>query len=297
MNEEKLVEVRELKKYYKLDKHTTVKAVDGISFDILKGEIFGLVGESGSGKSTTGKALMHLFEPTGGSIFFDGLEISDKAIYRKNRSQITREVQMIFQDAASAVNTRMTIGEIIAEPLKIRSRKTGKKELREKAAELMALTGLSSSVMDRYPSEFSGGQLQRACIARALALNPKLIIADEPIASLDVSIQAQIVNLFKKLQEEGRLTCLFIAHDLAMVRYISDRIGVMHRGQLVELAPGKELFSHPVHPYTQSLIEAIPVPDPLAAKRQVHKGYDPEKTEGQPVWREVTPGHFAYTAE
>lgn len=294
MNGKKLVEVRELRKYYRLDKHTTVRAVDGISFDILKGEIFGLVGESGSGKSTTGRALMHLFESTGGSVCFEGLEISDKSVYRKNRRRITGEMQMIFQDAASAVNTRMTIGEIITEPFRIRGEKAGKKELREKAAALMALTGLSSSVMDRYPSEFSGGQLQRACIARALALNPQLIIADEPIASLDVSIQAQIVNLFKKLQEERGLTCLFIAHDLAMVRYISDRIGVMRRGRLVELAPGKELFSHPVHPYTQSLIEAIPVPDPGMAQRQSHAGYRPEKTEAQPVWHEVSPGHFAY---
>ncbi|MEF9919211.1 MAG: ATP-binding cassette domain-containing protein [Eubacterium sp.] len=294
MNGEKLLEVKNLEKVFKLGKQNSIKAVHGISFDIYKGEIFGLVGESGSGKSTTGKNIMQIVEPTRGEIYYKGFKISDKTIYRKHRKELSKSMQMIFQDAAAAVNPRMTIAEIVSEPLKIQGHSKNKTVLRGHACELMERVGLNTNCADRYPAEFSGGQLQRVCIARALALDPEFIIADEPIASLDVSIQAQVVNLFKKLQKEGHLTCLFIAHDLAMVRYISDRIGVMYRGHLVEVAESNELYNNPIHPYTKSLLSAIPVPDPEVAKKHIALYYHPEPEPEKLIWKEISPGHFVY---
>ncbi|MEF9990721.1 MAG: ATP-binding cassette domain-containing protein [Romboutsia sp.] len=295
MNRDKLLEVKKLNKIFNLNKKTSIKAIDNISFEIYKGEIFGLVGESGSGKSTIGKTIMNLYTATSGEIIYRGKCISDKKVYKKEKSNINKNMQIIFQDSTSALNPRMTVGEIIGEPLKIQKIYKDKEERISKVKEMLDLVGLDNSYIDKYPSDFSGGQRQRIGIARALSINPEFIIADEPIASLDVSIQAQIVNLFKKLQKEREMTCLFIAHDLAMVRHISDRIGVMYNGRLVELASAKDLYTNPIHPYTKSLLSAIPVLDPKVAKSKKRIEYKNEidryGREGL-KWIEITPGHF-----
>ncbi|MCC0740378.1 ATP-binding cassette domain-containing protein [Clostridioides sp. ZZV14-5902] len=301
MNKEKILEIKNLKQYFHLDKSTTVKAVDDISFDIYKGEIFGLVGESGSGKSTTGKTIIKLHEPTGGEVIYKGNCISDKKAYKFVKKDVNKSMQIIFQDSTSSLNPRMTIGDIISEPLKIQCVCKNKSERLDKVYEMLNLVGLDRSYANKYPSDFSGGQRQRIGIARALSVDPEFIIADEPIASLDVSIQAQIVNLFKKLQQEKNLTCLFIAHDLSMVRHISDRIGVMHNGKLVELADSGELYNNPIHPYTKSLFSAIPIPDPRYAKLRNRVEYNSSmyncSNDELSSWIEVSDGHFVYASK
>jgi len=297
MKAEKIIEVKNLKQYFKLDKNTVIKAVNDISFAIYKGEIFGLVGESGSGKSTAGRSIIQIYQPTGGEVYYQGKLISNPQIYKKEKKFINRNMQIIFQDSMSSLNSRMTIGEIIEEPLLIQGIYKKKEERRKKVCELLNLVGLDKRYLERYPFEFSGGQRQRVGIARALSLEPEFIIADEPIASLDVSIQAQIVNLFKKLQKERGLTCLFISHDLAMVKYICDRVGVMYKGKIVELAKTKELYQNPIHPYTKALLSAIPVPDPDCAKMKKRLEYNPiihDNGREKSKWLEILEGHFVY---
>lgn len=253
-----VLSVRNLKKYFVTDRSfwgkptAYYKAVDGVSFDIYKGETLGLVGESGCGKSTTGRTIMGLYPATGGEVFLNGERLKG----------ITPKIQMIFQDPYACLNPRMTVGEIIAEPLVINKVFSDSQNLQKRIYELLDLVGLNSEQANRFPHEFSGGQRQRVGIARALALNPEVIICDEPISALDVSIQAQVVNLLSDLQKDLSLTYLFIAHDLAMVRYLSDRVAVMNKGQIVELAEAEELYKNPQHPYTRKLLSAIPVPDP-----------------------------------
>ncbi len=255
-----LVSIRNLKKYFDVGWKKTLKAVDGISFDIYPGETFGLVGESGCGKSTAGKTIIRLYEPTDGTTTFNGKNIYD--LPRNEMQKIRRDIQMIFQDPYTSLDPRMPIQDIIAEPLDIHNIYSNPNQRRKRVIELLNLVGLSEEHINRFPHEFSGGQRQRIGIARALALNPKFIICDEPISALDVSIQAQIINLLKNLQKGMGLTYLFIAHDLSMVRYISERIGVMYLGHIIELADSEDLYADPIHPYTQALLSAIPVPDP-----------------------------------
>ncbi len=267
-----LISASNIKKHFSVS-GGSLKAVDGVSFDIYPGETFGLVGESGCGKSTVGRTLIRLYEPTDGSLIFD-----DKDIYslsKKDMQKVKQDFQMIFQDPYASLNPRMTVEEIVAEPLEIHRIYSNKTEQRERVIELLNLVGLSEEHAMRFPHEFSGGQRQRVGIARALALNPKFIVCDEPISALDVSIQAQVVNLLKNLQEKLGLTYLFIAHDLSMVRYISDRVAVMYLGHLVELASSDVLYEKPIHPYTKALLSAIPIPNPetqRARNRIILKG-------------------------
>ncbi|SDM59501.1 oligopeptide/dipeptide ABC transporter, ATP-binding protein, C-terminal domain-containing protein [Fictibacillus solisalsi] len=258
---EKLLEVKNLKKHFNVGKNAVLKAVDNVSFDIYKGETLGLVGESGCGKSTTGRTIIRLYEATGGNVTFEGEDVHGKKS-RKELKSFNRRMQMIFQDPYASLNPRMTIKDIIAEGIDIHGLAKNDKERMERVYELLETVGLNRAHASRYPHEFSGGQRQRIGIARALAVDPDFIIADEPISALDVSIQAQVVNLMMKLQKERGLTYLFIAHDLSMVKHISDRVGVMYLGNIVELAASDELYEEPLHPYTQALLSAIPVPDP-----------------------------------
>ena len=264
-----LLEVKGLKQYFKGSHQFTVKAVDGVDFVIYPGETYGLVGESGSGKSTIGRSVIRLYKPTAGQILFNGMDISGDLNAQQNR-QLRTQMQMIFQDPMACLNPRKKVGEIIAQGLDIHHLYSSRAERQEKVAAILKKVGLAPEHADRYPHQFSGGQRQRVGIARALIMDPKLIIADECISALDVSIQAQVVNLMKDLQEETGTAYLFIAHDLSMVKYISDRIGVLHLGHLVET----EIFSNPVHPYTQSLLSAIPQPDPRTERDRVAKSYD-----------------------
>lgn len=300
VNTEKLVEIKNLKLYFNTGKVNEVKAVDNVSFDIYKGETLGLVGESGCGKSTTGRTIIRLYDATDGEVIYDGVNVHGK----KSRSQLkefNRKMQMIFQDPQASLNPRMKVSDIIAEGIDIHGLAKTKAERMEKVVNLLETVGLNKEHANRYPHEFSGGQRQRIGIARALAVEPEFIIADEPISALDVSIQAQVVNLLKKLQREKSLTYLFIAHDLSMVKYISDRIGVMYFGKLVELAPADELYNNPLHPYTQSLLSAIPLPDPITERSRQRISYDPRShgyAENEKVeMREVNPGHFVYCSE
>ncbi len=297
---EKLLEIKNLKQYFNPGKPNEVRAIDDISFDIYKGETLGLVGESGCGKSTTGRTIIRLYNATDGEVIYDGVNVHGKKS-KKELKTFNQRMQMIFQDPYASLNPRMKVLDIIAEGLDIHGLAKNPKERKERVVELLETVGLNREHADRYPHEFSGGQRQRLGIARALAVNPEFIIADEPISALDVSIQAQVVNLLKELQEEKGLTYLFIAHDLSMVKYISDRIGVMYFGKLVELAPADELYANPLHPYTQSLLSAIPLPDPNYERTRVRKSYDPSShnyQEGEEVaMREVTPGHFVYCSE
>jgi oligopeptide transport system ATP-binding protein len=270
-----LVEVKNLKKYFPKKsglfgrEKTFVKAVDDVSFTINKGETLGLVGESGCGKSTTGRMLMSLLDPTEGQILFEGKEIS--GLDDNQIRDMRKEFQMVFQDPYASLNPRMRVGDIVAEPLIIHGYPKDKRE--ERVHRLLEVVGLSAYHAERYPHEFSGGQRQRIGIARALAVNPKLIIADEPVSALDVSIQSQILNLLKDLQDEFQLTYLFIAHDLSVVEHISDRVGVMYLGKIVELADKETLFQNPMHPYTKALISAVPIPNPrLKRERIILKG-------------------------
>ncbi|MBQ6065953.1 MAG: ATP-binding cassette domain-containing protein [Clostridia bacterium] len=264
---EYLLEVEHLKQYFNVRsgffKTTALKAVDDVSFNIRPGETLGLVGESGCGKTTVGRSILRLYEPTGGTVKFEGTEIT-----AKNIQSFRKEMQMVFQDPYSSLNPRMTVEDIIGEPLDVHNLYTTKKERREKILHLMELVGLNAEHATRYAHEFSGGQRQRIGIARALAVNPKFIVCDEPVSALDVSIQAQVVNMFEDLRKELGVAYLFIAHDLLVVRHISDRIAVMYLGHIVETAESDELMQHPLHPYTQSLLSAVPIPDPNTARRK-----------------------------
>lgn len=300
MTKKKLLEVKNLKQYFPIDKNSVVKAVDDITFHIYEGETFGLVGESGSGKSTTGRAIIRLYDPTAGEIIFDGKNISNHKLDKDVKAFVNKNMQMIFQDPMACLNPRMTVMDIIAEGLDIHGLCKNKEERTKTVYELLRTVGLNEQHAGRYPHEFSGGQRQRIGIARSLAIQPKFIIADEPISALDVSIQAQVVNLLRKLQKEKGLTYLFIAHDLSMVKYISDRIGVMHHGKLVELTTSEELYANPLHPYTKSLLSAIPLPDPEHERHRVRIKYDPkihDYSEHKPKWLEIRPGHFIFGSE
>ena len=286
----KLVEVKHLKQYFGTKKNV-VKAIDDISFDIYEGETFGLVGESGSGKSTTGRALLRLYQPTDGEILFEGKDIATLT-KGKELLEFRKEAQMIFQDPYASLDSRMKVRDIIAEGIDIHHLAATKEERNQMVDELLETVGLNREHANRYPHEFSGGQRQRIGIARALALNPKFIVCDEAISALDVSIQAQIVNLLKKLQKEKGLTYLFIAHDLSMVKYISDRIAVMYRGRIVEMGPAECVYANPQHAYTKSLLSAIPLPDPREEKNRKRIVYKGEDFNENATLQEVEPGHF-----
>ena len=286
----KLVEVKHLKQYFGTKKNV-VKAIDDISFDIYEGETFGLVGESGSGKSTTGRALLRLYQPTDGEILFEGKDIATLT-KGKELLEFRKEAQMIFQDPYASLDSRMKVRDIIAEGIDIHHLAATKEERNQMVDELLETVGLNREHANRYPHEFSGGQRQRIGIARALALNPKFIVCDEAISALDVSIQAQIVNLLKKLQKEKGLTYIFIAHDLSMVKYISDRIAVMYRGRIVEMGSAECVYTNPQHAYTKSLLSAIPLPDPREEKNRKRIVYKGEDFDENATLQEVEPGHF-----
>ena len=294
---EKIVTVKHLTHQFPLTRKLAIKAVDDVSFSIEKGEIFGLVGESGSGKSTVARCIMNILKPAQGEIWFEGVNTTDPVAAKAARKLLQTQRQIIFQDSASSLNQRMTAEKIISEPLKIHHVKTPRGSCRAEAAFQLKYVGLDEGFLDKYPSEMSGGQRQRVAIARALAMEPDLLVADEPIASLDVSIQAQIVNLFRHLQQEHGFSILFIAHDLAMVEYLCDRIGVMYRGRLVELAPTGELFAHPLHPYTQMLLSAIPYPDPIRERNRPRLCAEDLEFDTQGAFREVHSGHYVLTKE
>lgn len=271
-NDQILVSVRDLKKYFPVKKsafsraHGYVKAVDGVSFDIQKGKTLGLVGESGCGKSTTGRLLLRLIEPTSGTINFNGKNLATSS--HNEMRQMRKHMQIVFQDPYASLNPRLTVGKIISEPLEI-FREISNAEIKDRVNYLMDIVGLGGNYIDRYPHEFSGGQRQRIGIARALALNPSFIVCDEPVSALDVSVQAQVINLFEDLREEFNLTYLFISHDLAVVKHISEHVGVMYLGRIVEIAPSEDIYAHPLHPYTQALLSAIPEPDPDIESKQI----------------------------
>ncbi|MGL4336229.1 MAG: ABC transporter ATP-binding protein [Turicibacter sp.] len=289
---EVLLEVKNLKQHFKLGRHATVKAVDDISFKIFKGETFGLVGESGSGKSTTGRSIIRLYKPTAGEVIFKGKNIAGK-LSKADKDEVCQKIQMIFQDPMACLNPRMRVIDIIVEGIDIHKLAKDKKEREEMVYKILDSVGLNRDHAGRYPHEFSGGQRQRIGIARALITNPEFIIADEPISALDVSIQAQVVNLMNLLKKEFGLTYLFIAHDLSMVKYISDRIGVMHLGRIVELGSADDIYNAAIHPYTRSLLSAIPLPDPNYERSRTRIQYDKSLVDYDAgTWTEVTPGHF-----
>lgn len=267
---ETLVRAEDLCMFFDISRHQTLKAVNHISFEIKKGETVGLVGESGCGKSTTGRCLVRLHEPTSGHVYYKGKDISK--LNKEEKEQFTGNVQMIFQNPYSSLNPRMTVKEIVGEGMKIHGNISSEAELDEKVEALLNRVGLGKDHMSRFPHEFSGGQRQRIGIARALSVNPEFIVCDEPISALDVSIQAQVINMLKKLQQELNLTYLFIAHDLSVVKYISDRVIVMYLGTIVEEAPADELYANPVHPYTKALLSSIPVADPEISRRRKRIG-------------------------
>ena len=315
-----LLDVRDLVMHFPLTqgiifqrKVGAVRAVDGVSFAIKRGETLGLVGESGCGKSTTGRAVLQLYKPTSGTVFFEGQDLT--RLRGEQMRRMRRKVQMIFQDPYASLNPRMTVGSIIGEPLEIHGLARGR-EKQQRVQELLSVVGLNPYFANRYPHEFSGGQRQRIGIARALAVNPSFIVCDEPISALDVSIQAQIINLLEELQNEFGLTYLFIAHDLSVVRHISDRIAVMYLGKIVELADHLELYRNPLHPYSKALLSAVPIPDPLVERKReriILTGDVPSPVnpppgcrfhtrcpladticrEKEPEFREVVPGHWA----
>ncbi len=295
MTDNVLLRVEHLSQYFKSN-----KAVDDISFDIKKGEVFGLVGESGCGKTTTGRSIIGLYKITSGNIYFKDKLIAAHDNRNYDRKNLAAQIQMIFQDPIASLDPRMTVGQIVAEGLKIRGERD-KEKIRQKVYEVLELVGLVREHAGRYPHEFSGGQRQRIGVARAVIMNPELIIADEPVSALDVSIQAQVINLLDDLRRNMGLTILFIAHDLSVVKYFSDRIGVMYLGKLVELAESEELFRNPIHPYTKSLLSAIPLPDPDYEKQRKRIVYVPLKehdySTDKPEFREITPGHFVYCNE
>ncbi len=310
-----LVEVKNLKEYFDINmgffRSKPLKAVDDVSFTINKGETLGLVGESGCGKTTVGRTILHLYKPTAGEVIFDGKPIKT----RQDIQEFRKKATMVFQDPYSSLNPRMTVSDIVGEPLDVHKLYSSKQERQERILELMGHVGLNSEHASRYAHEFSGGQRQRIGIARALAVNPEFIVCDEPVSALDVSIQAQVINMFDDLQEKLGLTYLFIAHDLLVVRHISDRIAVMYLGKMVELAEANEIYNHPLHPYSQSLLSAVPVPDPKIARanqRIALSGDIPSPlnapsgcpfrtrcryateacAQSMPPFEEVAPGHF-----
>lgn len=275
-NKEPLLHVENLHQHFKVGRKSVTRAVDGINFDIYEGETYGLVGESGSGKSTTGRAIIRLYNPTEGKIIFDGHDIGGK-LTKENEAFLRQNMQMIFQDPMACLNPRKKVQEIIAEGLRIHKVCKSEEEIEEKVYAVLDKVGLSREQATRFPHQFSGGQRQRVGIARALVMNPKLVIADECISALDVSIQAQVVNLMKDIQDELGTTYLFIAHDLSMVKYISDRIGVMHLGHIVETGTTDEIFGNPIHPYTRSLLSAIPHPNPIVEKKRQAMTYNKDE--------------------
>ncbi|PNZ37354.1 ABC transporter ATP-binding protein [Mammaliicoccus vitulinus] len=299
-NKEVLIDVQNLKQYFNVGKKNEVRAVDDISFKIYKGETLGLVGESGCGKSTTGRTLIKLYDATDGKVIFDNVDIQNIK-KRKDLLKFNRRMQMIFQDPYASLNPRLKVMDIVAEGLDVHKLVSSKEERKKRVYDLLETVGLSKEHANRYPHEFSGGQRQRLGIARALAVEPEFIIADEPISALDVSIQAQVVNLMQKLQDEKGITFLFIAHDLSMVKYISDRIGVMYFGKLVELGPSEQIYIHPQHEYTKSLLSAIPLPDPDSERTRTRSSYNPEihkyEDDDNLELREVGPDHFVYCSE
>ena len=308
-----LLEIKDLKKHFRVGRGATLKAVDGISLEIERGETLGLVGESGCGKTTAGRVLVRLYEPSGGEVIFAGKDVHGAG--GEEGRVLNRKMQMIFQDPQASLNPRMIVSDIIAEGLDIHNLVGSKKERLDRAHELLEVVGLDKEHANRYPHEFSGGQRQRIGVARALAVDPEFIVADEPVSALDVSIQAQVINLMRRLQEERGLTYLFISHDLSVVKYISDRVGVMYLGQMVELANSDELYEDPLHPYTRALLSAVPVPDPdyeTERERTVLQGDLPSPVnppsgcrfrtrcpqaveaaaQVEPEWREIKPGHW-----
>jgi len=290
---EPILTVKNLKQYFNAGQKDEVKAVNDISFEIYPGETFGLVGESGSGKTTTGRSVLRLYNPTDGEVYFDEKDLS-KINNREQELEFRKDMQMIFQDPYASLNPRMKVEDIVAEGLDIHKLTKNSKDRYNRVIELLEVVGLNEDHASRYPHEFSGGQRQRIGIARALAVSPKMIIADEPISALDVSVQAQIVNLLRSLQDQFDLTFLFIAHDLSMVKYISDRIGVMYNGKLVEIAESDELYYHALHPYTESLLSAIPLPNPIHERKRERIEYKPEPFTGKEEMTEITPGHFIF---
>ncbi len=273
MEKKPILEVNNLKQHFKVSRKFTVKAVDGITFKVYPGTTYGLVGESGSGKSTTGRSIIRLYTPTDGEVLFNGEKISGK-LNQKEQKLLRTKMQMIFQDPMACLNPRKKVLDIIAEGLDIHQAYSSTEERNQKVYDMLELVGLSKEHATRYPHQFSGGQRQRIGIARALVMNPDLVIADEAISALDVSIQAQVVNLMKKIQKKTNTAFLFIAHDLSMVKYISDHIGVLHLGHLVETGTTEEIFSNPIHPYTKSLLSAIPIPNPRIEKTRTSLTYD-----------------------
>lgn len=298
MNEkEVLVEVKNLKQYFNQGKRNEVRAIEDISFKIFKGETFGLVGESGSGKSTTGKAIIKLNDVTDGQVLYEGVNIQEIK-KRKDLLRFNKKIQMIFQDPYASLNPRLKVMDIVAEGIDIHGLAKDSKDRKKRVYDLLETVGLRKSHANRYPHEFSGGQRQRIGIARALAVEPEFIIADEPISALDVSIQAQVVNLMQKLQRERNITFLFIAHDLSMVKYISDRIAVMHLGRIVELGPADEIYHNPIHPYTKSLLSAVPQPDPDSERTRTRVAYEAEHTKDeQRRLVACTKDHYVFATE
>ena len=289
---EPLLKVNKLRQHFKISRNFTVKAVNGVSFEIYSGETYGLVGESGSGKTTIGRSIIRLYDPTDGEIFFNRDKISGE-LNHKTWRRLRKNMQMIFQDPMSSLNPRKKIGDIIGEGLDIHKLYSSQKERNEIISEILKKVGLSPAHAERYPQQFSGGQRQRVGIARALVMNPKLIIADECISALDVSIQAQVVNLMKDIQAETKCAYLFIAHDLSMVKYISDRIGVLHKGYLVETGTTKEIFSNPIHPYTKNLLSAVPQPNPIVEKQRRATFYEYDNLDYEKCTMErVSDTHF-----
>ena len=287
-----LLDIQHLTRRFRLGRTASLLAVDDLSLQIHRGEIFGLVGESGSGKSTAARCVMNICRPSAGKVLYRGVDVWNPREFRANRAMLQTSRQIIFQDSASSLDPRMTAAEIIAEPMEIHRVRPPRGSLREEAAFQLRYVGLEPGCLDKYPGQLSGGQRQRVAIARALCMEPELLVADEPIASLDVSIQAQIINLFQHLQAEHGFSILFIAHDLAVVRYLCSRVGVLCRGRLVELAPTGELFDNPVHPYTRSLLSAIPIPDPRLERARVLTPFEPEGFDRAGELAEVSPGHL-----
>ncbi|HEJ7552928.1 TPA: ATP-binding cassette domain-containing protein [Staphylococcus aureus] len=296
-NDEVLLSIKNLKQYFNAGKKNEVRAIENISFDIYKGETLGLVGESGCGKSTTGKSIIKLNDITIGEILYEGIDIQ-KIRKRKDLLKFNKKIQMIFQDPYASLNPRLKVMDIVAEGIDIHHLATDKRDRKKRVYDLLETVGLSKEHANRYPHEFSGGQRQRIGIARALAVEPEFIIADEPISALDVSIQAQVVNLLLKLQRERGITFLFIAHDLSMVKYISDRIAVMHFGKIVEIGPAEEIYQNPLHDYTKSLLSAIPQPDPESERSRKRFSYiDDEANNHLRQLHEIRPNHFVFSTE
>ncbi len=289
-----LLAVENLTYCFRYGKHIAIQAVDNLSFQVREGEILGLVGESGSGKSTTARCIMNIYRPGSGRILYQGIDVWNPKEFRRHKRLLQTSRQFIFQDSSSSLNPKQTVEQIIAEPLKIHGQKPERGTFRGEAAFQLNQVGLGEECLDQYPNQLSGGMRQRVAIARALTMKPRLLVADEPIASLDVSIQAQMINLLKRLQKEHGFSMLFIAHDLAVVHYLCDRVGVMYQGKLLELGPVTEVFENPCHIYTKSLIGAIPIPDPRLERARVLPEFEKENLEWRGQKTEVSFGHFVW---